>query len=1057
MKISVDAWRIELVEELLRELVDELPFFTRRPVATYRVQLNRGFGFQQASELVPYLASLGVSDLYTSPCLKAAPGSLHGYDVVDSNELNPELGTTADYDALSATLAGRGMGHLLDFVPNHMAIGSENPLWMDVLENGPSSVNAHFFDVDWRPIKEELENRVLVPILGDQYGTVLERGELRLHFENGGFWLNYYEHRFPVTPRQYPHILRHRLDELQHALPPEDVHLQDLLSIIAALANLPPRTERDPARIEERHREKEVIKRRIVALCEASPPIRAFIEENVRLFNGTAGDPRSFDLLDALLREQAYRLAYWRVAAEEINYRRFFDINSLAAIRMEDRRVRQRTHALVFRLIGERKIGGLRIDHPDGLFCPPEYFASLQEELAVTICRKLFLRRLGVPEEQVPEGVASDWRALEPALRAGYRGEAARGRDSPLFRPLFVVVEKILGNGEKMPEVWPVHGTTGYDFMALLNGLFVDERNAQAIDDVFARFTGLRIDYAELVYDTRRLAMSDSMSSELNVLARQLSRICEHDRRTRDFTLNSLKRALVEVIACFPVYRTYVGVNGEPLDEHDRRYIESAVRRAKRKNPTVNATIFDFIRDVLLGQVDPSVSEEVRRERRQFVLKLQQVTAPVMAKSVEDTVFYIYNRLVSLNEVGGEPDVFGVAPGVFHAWNQLRARHWPGSLASTSTHDTKRSEDVRARINVLSEIPIEWKKHLASWSRLNRRLKVPVGEQLAPDRNEEILLYQTLLGTWPFEGLEDGGAFEAYRARIQAYMEKAIKEAKVNTSWVNPHEDWERAVAAFVAAVLDPMRSERFWGDLLPFQRKLARAGACNSLSQLLLKVVSPGVPDLYQGMELWDFSLVDPDNRRPVDFAERRELLGSLDARLASGRGALARELAAHYQDGQVKLYVTSQLLRLRRRVPELFLEGEYVPLSAQGERALNVIAIARRLGERSAIALGPRLVSGMLDRAPDLVGERAWADTFVDIDFEPVGMGYVDLFTGTTLRVADDASGRTGMWLREAFTGFPVVLALREDLARAVLPELVEGREPEGEDATDEQDAAV
>ncbi len=1015
-------------EELVAQLESRLRKLTLIPRSTYRLQLNRSFGFTDATRLVPYLAKLGVGHLYLSPYLRAASGSMHGYDVVDQNELNPEIGTAAQLDQLAATLAEHGLAHLLDFVPNHMAIGSENPLWMDVLENGPSSIYAHYFDIDWKPIKEELENRVLLPLLGDQYGAVLERGELKLCYEAGGFHIQYFDRRFPVNPRQYPAILTHRLEELRRELPPGDVHFEDLLSIVTAVEKLPSRSETDPALIAERHREKEAVKRRIVALCEASAPVRAFLEENVRRFNGDPSDPRSFDLLDGLLREQAYRLAYWRVAAEEINYRRFFDINSLAAIRMEDPRVMQRAHGLVFRLIAEGKLQGLRIDHPDGLFSPVDYLARLQEELAVSIGRRLFAERQGLAADGLlPPEIEAQWAELVPRLRERLRQEASRGRRSPLFRPLFVVAEKILSHEERMPLTWAVHGTTGYDIMSTLNGLFVDASNAMAIDELFTRFTGLRLDYRELVYQKRRQTMGDSMSSELNVLARQLNRVSEHDRRTRDFTLNSLRKALIEVIACFPVYRTYLS-EGAPADDHDRRFIETAVRQAKRRNPTTSASIFDFIGEVLLGKGGGRRTPEALAERMDFVFKVQQITAPVMAKSVEDTVFYIYNRMVSLNEVGAEPNLFGTSIEAFHAANRERAERWPSSLTATTTHDTKRSEDVRARIDVLSEVPGELKRKLSVWSRLNRRHKSALGEQLAPDRNEEYLLYQTLLGAWPNEPLH-GEGLANFVARVQAYMLKATREAKVNTSWVNPDEEWEKAVSSFVAALLDPRRSDRFWREFVPFQRWVARVGALNSLSQLLLKLAVPGVPDLYQGSELWDLSLVDPDNRRPVDFEVRSALLDELDARAGADLPGLVNDLVEHWEDGRIKLYVTSRGLRLRRRLSDLFQRGDYLPLRVDGERADRLVAFARRLGERWVVAMVPRLVTPMAERAPDLAGERAWADTFIEVPFENPGARVGELFTGARLRLGRE-QGRAGLYAREVFQGFPIALGLPEEL---------------------------
>ncbi|MGC4122483.1 MAG: malto-oligosyltrehalose synthase [Myxococcales bacterium] len=1020
--------RARAVEGLVEAVVRELARLQRRPVATYRLQLQPGFGLGEASRLVPYLWALGVSDVYASPYLKAAPGSSHGYDVVDHREINPELGGREALEALCAALAERGMGHVLDFVPNHMAIGTENPLWMDVLENGPSSVWAGFFDVDWKPIKEELENQVLVPVLGDQYGAVLERGELQLVYETGGFQLGYGPLRFPVTPRQYPQILRHRIDELQRSLPAGDVHFEDYVSIVNALARLPPRSETDPSKIEERHREKEVLKRRIVTLCEACPQVRTFIDENVRLFNGTVGDPHSFDLLDKLLREQAYRLAFWKVAAEEINYRRFFDINGLAAIRMEDPRVLRQAHALVLDLVAEGKLGGLRIDHPDGLFDPAAYFASLQEELAVTVARRLAPREAGEGEP---------FEDLEEALREAVRKERGRGPASPLFRPLYVVAEKILAGDEALPVSWAVHGTTGYDFMNGVNGLFVDPRGERLLDELFTRFTGQPLDWGELVYQKRRETMADSMASEINVLARRLNRISEFDRRTRDFTLGSLRRVLVEVLACFPVYRTYRSHRGEPADERDRRYVEAAVAQARRRNPTLNASLFAFLREVLLGRSPEAPKDEAAEaaeaERVEFVLKLQQVTAPVMAKSVEDTAFYLYNRLVSLNEVGGEPARFGTSLEAFHAANRLRAERWPGSLTATSTHDSKRSEDVRARIDVLSEIPGEWRKRVVAWSRLNRHLKLALGDRYAPDRNEELLLYQTLVGTWPFPPASTGGGdeWEQYGGRIQAYMAKALREAKLHTSWVNPDDDWEKAVADFVGAVLDPRRAPRFLKDLAAFAARVARAGAFNSLSQVLLKIASPGVPDLYQGCELWDLSLVDPDNRRGVDFARRGELLASLDARAsAHGEAALSREVLATLEDGRVKLFVTSRALRLRRRFPDLFRHGDYASLWPEGDRARSLVAFARHLGEHSAVVVAPRLVAALLDKSPELTGERAWGDAVLALPTSLAGATLVDVFTRRRVRPVL-ATGRPVLPVAAVLESFPLALLVPEAMA--------------------------
>lgn len=971
---QLDELVVQILEQAQRRLQE-----ARTPAATYRIQLNAEFPFERAVEVVPYLRDLGITDLYASPWLRASPGSPHGYDVVDHHDVNPELGGREGLDRLVGALQENGMGHLLDFVPNHMGIGPTNTMWQDVLENGPSSLYARLFDIDWRPAKDELENKVLLPVLGDQYGAVLEAGDLHLEFQQGTFFMRYYEHRFPINPRQYSMVLRHRLPELQQELPEGDLQLEELLSICTACDNLPPRTETDPRKIAERRREKEVIKRRLDSLCESSPTIRSFVEQNVRNFNGTPGDPRSFDLLDRLLDAQAYRLAHWRVAGEEINYRRFFDINELAAIRMEDPAVFRETHSLVLELLAKGQLQGLRIDHPDGLFDPREYFRRLQEEYFLGVCRTV-LEEMGNP---------APWDQVEMPLRLAWSREA-RGAGA---RPLYVVAEKILGHGEVLPDTWAVHGTTGYDFLNWLNGLFVDRTNQRAIDEIYAKFTGLKLDFQELLYQKKKLIMHTSMASEVNMLAYQLNRISEMNRRSRDFTLNSLRSALIEFVACFPIYRTYL--DGSVVDERDRRYVEQAIARAKRRAPVTNVSIFDFLRDILLVRYGAHLGEEERRLQLGFAMKLQQFTGPVMAKGMEDTTFYVYNRLVSLNEVGGEPVAFGNSVADFHAHNSQRLATASGSLLSTTTHDTKRSEDVRARIDVISELPDEWKSVLARLSKAARRHRVQIGEdRMAPDRNEETLLYQTLVGAWPFEPLE-GAALDTFVARIESYMLKAAKEAKVNTSWINPDATWDEALAAFVRSVL---RDPAFVQELLPFQRKAAEAGIYNSLAQVVLKIASPGVPDVYQGCEQWDFSLVDPDNRRPVDFAQLARSLHDLQERgdrSAEERLELVRELWAQRQDGRVKQYVTWRSLRLRRAQSELFLHGEYVPVECAGPRGAHSVALSRRRGFSQVIAVTTRLVARLLEE-----NAAPWDGTYLLLPGGSGGVAWTDVFTGTVHR---------------------------------------------------------
>src|SRR5947209_6810090 len=841
----------------------------RLPRATYRVQFHRGFTFRDAAAIVPYLGELGVSDLYASPILQARPGSTHGYDVTDHNHLNPELGAQADFDALAAALREHHLGLILDTVPNHMGVhGPANGWWMDVLENGPGSTYAGHFDIDWHPVKPELANRVLLAILEDQYGTVLEKGKFRLAFEDGRFDLYAGAVRLPLAPRSGDPLLRYGLPRLVAQLGESNEHVQELESILTAIGHLPGPEEHDPARLAERAREKEVIRRRLAALVQASPEVRAALDATLALDNGDTGDTASFDLLDQLIDAQSYRPAFWRVAGEEINYRRFFDINALAAIRVELPAVFEATHRIAFDLLTAGIATGLRIDHPDGLRDPVAYFRQLQEG---------YLARQAAAAGGEPPRL-DDWFT------------AAAGGQAPAW-PLYVVAEKILCGDEPLPPDWAVAGTTGYDYLSAVNGLFVERRGRRAFDRIYAQFIGGRMDYRTLINSTKRVVMQVSMSSELNSLAHQLERMSSRNRRYRDFTLNALTRVLREVIACLPVYRTYITAPGAVLPR-DEEYVDAAVAEARRRNPRVNVSIFDFLHDTLTLRNLAGFRPEDQPGVLAFVQRFQQVTGPVMAKGVEDTAFYVYNRLVSLNEVGGEPDRFGIGLAGFHRQNAARLQRWPHSMLATSTHDTKRSEDVRARINVLSEVPEEWRGALLRWTRLNMARKSIVQGELAPDANDEYLFYQVLLGAWPFDPTPE--ELSIFRERLVAYMLKAIKEAEVHTSWVNPNAEYEAAVRDFVTQVVSDDPHTPFRQDLAPLQRRVAFYGQVNALSQTLLKLTAPGVPDVYQGQELWDFSLVDPDNRRPVDYGRRRALLDELRARAEppdADLAALARE----------------------------------------------------------------------------------------------------------------------------------------------------------------------
>jgi len=931
----------------------------RIPSSTYRLQFNRQFTFTHAREIVPYLDALGISDCYASPYFQARAESLHGYDITDHNKLNAAIGSRAEYDDWIADLHAHGMGQIVDFVPNHMGIGEPlNVWWMDVLENGSSSTYAPFFDIDWKPLKADLEDKVLLPILGDQYGRVLERGELQIGFEAGAFYLRYYDHEFPIAPGTYRHILEIALQKLA-PFKDQDFYAE-FQSIITALEYLPRRTEMNPEKIAERAREKEIIKRRLERRCQEAPQVQSAVTQAVAQINGARGEPRSFDALDSLLNDQSYRLAFWRVAAEEINYRRFFDVNDLAAIRMELPEVFDATHQLLLELIGDGAVTGVRIDHPDGLYLPKEYFEKLQRRAAAG---------LGIP-------LPKDGRAI------------------------YLVVEKILTGNETLRADWPVHGTTGYEFAKLVSNVLVDASAEQAITKAFQRFIGHSMPFGHLVYAKKRLVMRLSLANDVNVLGDMLDRLSEQNRWFRDFTLEALARAVRETIACFPVYRTYV-TPGQPISDEDRAIIERAVGTAKRRNPALEESVFNFLRDILLLRFPENLDDEARKAHEHFVLKFQQSTGPIMAKGLEDTAFYIYNRLTALNEVGGEPQHFGTSVEDFHARNAERQRDWPATLLASSTHDTKRSEDVRARILAISEVPQLWRSSLQRWRTINRRWKQKLDDVFAPDPNEEYLFYQTLLGSWPLGATE---ASREYIERIQAYMAKALKEAKMNTSWIQPNEQWDSAMSDFVARVLDPSPKNKFLPTFLPVAEEIARLGAINSLSQLALKLTVPGVPDIYQGNEIWNFSLVDPDNRRPVDYQQRRELLASLET-------TTPEQLLQQWSDGRIKLLLTQRLLRFRREHEQLFKRGSYLPLSVTGEFADCCVAFAREWEGKWIAVMVPRL-SSRIGFPP--IGEK-WKDTAVELAAALTGENRVELFTGRS------QTGDASLKLRDVFSVLP------------------------------------
>ena len=986
------------------------------PASTYRLQVYRAFPLTAARDVVPYLARLGVDACYTSPYFTAAPGSTHGYDVVNHNEISAELGGAEAHAEFSAAIAAHGMRHIVDFVPNHMGIGTgTNTWWNDVLENGPSSAAAIFFDIDWRPVKAALRAKLLLPILGDQYGQALERGELQLAFTGSTLVLRYFDQELPINPREAARVYESATEELTGVLGAGSPPLNEFLSILSSLQNLPPYTETDPERVAARSREKDVARARLERLSADVPGVREALEAAVRRFNGTPGDDASFNALHDLLEAQAYRLSYWRTASHEINYRRFFDINTLVGLRIEHKQVFDATHGLLGQLIRDGTVHAVRIDHPDGLFDPARYFVMLQDMASCA---------LGV--EAAPSGDGQERTA----------------------RPLYVVAEKILSGTEHLPRGWAVHGTTGYNFLNDLNGLFIDIAQARRTRRMYAKLTGHTEPFDDVLYASKRLIMTTAMASELNVLAHMLARIGESNRKSRDFTLESLRDVITEVVACFPVYRTYV--DGHGWTAEDRAVVARAIARARRRNPAMESSLFDFFREVVLprdlhedkiehvppgrerrGGYPPADDNEARARLR-FAMKLQQYTGPVLAKGLEDTAFYRYNVLLSLNEVGGDPSRFGRSVEEFHGSNTRRAADWPFEMLATATHDTKLAEDVRARINVLSEMPSEWGREVSRWMRINKAQRSVVDGEPAPDRADEYRFYQALVGVWP-AGLPARitQAPEELVARLSEYMIKAVKEAKVHTSWLTTNEPYEEALRTYVQRVLSGAAGSRLLTAFLPFQQRIASFGMINSLAQVVLKLGSPGVPDIYQGADLWDLSLVDPDNRRPVDFDRRSRALDDVDALLAMEapvRQAAIGEWLTNWTDGRIKLLVTAVGLRLRRELPGVFLGGGYLPLPMEISVPAGAVGFARTAGDDpdsdAVLFLAPRLFSHLpAGPQPAPLGGECWKTSRVMLPPALRHRTFRDAMTGAEIHPAR-AGENAWIFLGEVFQTLPVAI---------------------------------
>jgi (1->4)-alpha-D-glucan 1-alpha-D-glucosylmutase len=967
----------------------------RIPDATYRVQFNLNFRFADAEALVPYLQQLGISHLYASPRFKARRGSSHGYDVADPWRINSDLGTEEEFDSLAQKLQYYEMGLLLDIVPNHMVASAENPWWMDVLENGLNSRYRAFFDIDWQPRHVKApwlqENRVVLPVLADLYGNVLENQEIVLRLDENGFFFRYGDLRFPLDPKTYQPVLKACLDALSEAGSNGDV-LGAGQALLERIESLPAQTNFDVELIEARKKAANEIKKALWQLYQKEERVRNSFDEALRVLGGTKGVPESFDRLDALLSEQAYRLAHWRTAAWKINYRRFFDINDLIGLRVEEPEVFQARHAPIFRLIERRKVTGLRVDHVDGLHDPFDYLQRLQSS---------------VNSSPTPG-----------ANPEGY----------------YTSVEKILCGSESLPAEWPVAGTTGYDFVNAANALFVDPQGYKALEKAYADFTGRSTPFSEVCYARKKQVMEELFQGEVQALGQRLAVLAARDRRARDLPTTELIQALQDVTASLPIYRTYIRSGGE-VPPRDRAYLEQAIEMARRQSPAsqFSDSAFAFLRAVFLPDRRFS-SAEREQEWLDFVMRWQQFSGAVMAKGLEDSTFFVHNSLISLNEVGSGPlrekVVFGAK--AFHEFNQMRFGQWPHTMNATSTHDTKRSEDIRARINVLSDLPQDWKNCLERWSRWNKAKKQTIQGRRAPSPNEEVLLYQTMLGVWPLLKEEEPGL----KDRLEAFMIKAAREARESTNWLSPNEEYENALRRFISAILDSSLGTRFLHDFTRLQNRIAFYGALNALSQVLLKITSPGLPDFYQGNEIWDFSLTDPDNRRPVDFRSRLKMLENLNAEESNDRLALLERLLSNWQDGRIKLYLIMKALHFRRAHQEIFLKGAYIPLGATGAKARNLCAFVRVANSKWSMTAVPRLATQLVPVGTFPAGGRAWGSSALTLPSRAPDH-WVNIHTGETL-AAHRVKGKRLLLLREVFLRLPFALLTPSEATAAAAPSL-------------------
>jgi (1->4)-alpha-D-glucan 1-alpha-D-glucosylmutase len=927
----------------------------RIPTATYRIQFHPGFKFQAAQNIISYLAELGISDIYASPIFKARQGSTHGYDVVDPTQINPELGTLDDFEALVSEIQRHNMGWIQDIVPNHMAYDSQNAWLMDVLENGLDSESAEYFDIEWEHPYEDFKGRVLAPMLGNFLGECLENGEIQLNYEEQGLSINYYSLKLPVRIESYALFISQHLGQLAKELGRRHPDFIKLLGLLYLIKNIPSETKG-----KERYDQIAFVKGLLWELYTQNHEIQEFIDGNIKLFNGEKGNPESFNLLETLLNEQFYRLAFWKVGAEEINYRRFFTVNELICVKIQENRVFHKAHALVSQLVEEGKVTGLRIDHIDGLYDPTEYLKRLRNKVG----------------------------------------------------DIYITVEKILELNEQLPSAWPIQGTSGYDFLNYTNGVFCRQDSEQDFTDIYTRYTGSTNSYGQLFIEKKQLIVDKNLAGDVDNLAQILKKIAGQSRLGSDFTMNGLKRTLGEVLALFPVYRTYV--NGDGLSEDDSRYIKEAIEEAKSRIPLLLNEL-NFIEKLLLLDWVDSLTDEQRSLRLHFLMRMQQLTGPLMAKGIEDTLFYVYNRLLALNEVGGNPGHFGISLDEFHQFNQQQSIAWPHKMNATATHDTKRGEDARTRLNVLSEIPDEWEKEVITWTEINRSKKVQVRGRAVPVPNDEYFFYQTLLGAYPFQKHEN----EHFIQRVKDYLLKSVREAKLHTAWLRPDTEYEEGFLTFVDQVLEPSDSNPFLQQFLPFQKWVAEYGILNSLSQTLLKYIAPGVPDTYQGTEFWDLSMVDPDNRRPVDYSQRIAALQEIKDKTQSDILKLIDELFAHKEDGRIKLFLTHRVLQSRKENLAVFQKGEYQPLEVQGKFKEHIVAFARCWNQKTIVAIAPRFLTRLIQPGELPLGDKVWEDTHILI---PQGMPETWNNTISTQSMSAEGTLSVG----QALQHFPVALLM-------------------------------